>query len=187
MLQEYLPEYADPNITNDERAQRLVAVSKVVSFWNSRVPPPSFSLGFNLETFLTLEERAGRLGVLSNLTYSPVEGDSEDLRLGNLERFVAKGSNGNVRTLQEVPAAIDWHAEGATTQVKNQGICGCCWAVSTAAAIESAMYISDSSRSDDKKVFDGHNLSYQQMISCDEDNSGCDGGNIVSTVTFGWD
>lgn len=244
LLEEYLPEFADLNATTDLRSKRLVAVSKIISSWNSYVPPPSFSLGFNQETFLTLEERAKRLGIMANLRYSPVTVDGDlnlsdkemsKLRLGNLERFVVKGISTNndivdedidpsdddylkneiettteetttssslaqgsarkivrrrgtktapvqKRTLEEIlPPAIDWHDRGVMTEVKNQGLCGCCWAVSTAAAIESAMYISDQSFSELGKAFKGRSLSFQQMISCDEENYGCDGGNIVSS------
>jgi hypothetical protein len=82
------------------------------------------------------------------------------------------------RRMQDTPPAIDWHASGFTTIVKNQGYCGCCWAVSTAAAIESALMITNETNKFDAMT--SNSLSFQQMISCDESNLGCDGGNIVS-------
>lgn len=47
------------------------------------------------------------------------------------------------------------------------------WAVSTVAAVEAAAYLSNSSGF-------SQSLSFQQLISCDTENLGCDGGNIVS-------
>lgn len=138
--------------------------------YNSQIPRPAFNLGLNNETFLTLEERKGRLGVLSNITYS---NDGADGKVMN--RFE---STRRRRRLQE--AAVDWHEAGATTRVKNQGICGCCWAVSTVAAIESAIYITNN----DNAL---QSLSFQQMISCDDDNYGCSGGNLLYAMRYTWE
>ncbi|KAL7472688.1 hypothetical protein ACHAXS_013059 [Conticribra weissflogii] len=222
LLEEFLPEYANPDVTTEVRAQRLETVSRVISFWNSRVPPPSFSLGLTKETFLTSQERRKRLGILPSISYTTVDGivgvDNEPR--GNLERFqptgstsfsvagvstVGEGAGENVdddfvqvesvevdtegsgtkirrRYLQNVPTSVDWVAAGATTAVKNQGLCGCCWAVSTAAAVESALLISEQKSGESK--LSGDSLSFQQMISCDEDNNGCNGGNIVSSFVL---
>ena len=205
LLEQYLPEYVDTTVTTQVRVQRLVALAKIISFWNSQVPPPKFKLGLNKETFLTAEERKGRLGILGNLTYaSNSNGGGEGKR--TLERFVVQGINdeetleekeskvdGNAntamrrrewrRTLQDIPLSIDWHARGYTTRIKNQGACGCCWAVSTVAAIESAMLITNMTTRNESGS--ANSLSFQQMISCDEENKGCDGGNIVSALYFG--
>jgi hypothetical protein len=86
------------------------------------------------------------------------------------------------RRMQDTPPAIDWHSSGYTTTVKNQGYCGCCWAVSTTAAIESALMITNKMNKFDAMT--SNSLSFQQMISCDESNLGCDGGNIVSVSCF---
>ena len=64
-------------------------------------------------------------------------------------------------------------------------ISGCCWAVSTAAAVESALMITGQTPRYDK--LDGNSLSFQQMVSCDTKNqNGCGGGNIMYAAKYAW-
>lgn len=39
------------------------------------------------------------------------------------------------------PTSVDWRAAGAVSNIKYQGLCGCCWAFSTAAMTESFIKI----------------------------------------------
>lgn len=208
LLEEYLPDYIDESVSIEERTERFVVVAKIVSFWNSFVPPPVFSLGITKETFLTKEERKGRLGILANRTYVPDYSlkEGEDGR-GELGRFETDGGgwygtaaaaagqevfdeiDPENRSLKQqkrrLQTTVDWHADGYTTRVKEQGLCGCCWAVSTAAAIESALLITNQTKVSND--LDRESLSFQQMISCDDRNSGCGGGNILYATKYAWE
>lgn len=201
--------------TTDERASRLEAVAKIISFWNSQVPPPEFELGLTDETFLTVEERKGRLGIDSS---SMVNEDSilSTGSRGKFERFefdfveeendgdgdnvseegsmTTTGDNGDARLrkkkrirrmLQDTPSSIDWAEQGYTTNIKNQGLCGCCWAVSVAGAVESALMITNQTSRYDSE--DKNSLSVQQMISCDKQELGCQGGNILMATRYVWE
>jgi len=73
----------------------------------------------------------------------------------------------NNRNLQGAPASFDWRDQGVVSSVKEQGECGCCWAFSAAANIESQYAIKYG------RILD---LSEQQLLDCDSSNDGCDGG-----------
>ncbi|KAL4490236.1 hypothetical protein ABPG72_004275 [Tetrahymena utriculariae] len=76
-----------------------------------------------------------------------------------IENLQAIQDNGDI--------VIDWVAKGAVTPVKNQGACGGCWSFATTGGVEGANFIY-------KNVLP--NLSEQQLIDCDTQNSGCGGG-----------
>jgi len=75
------------------------------------------------------------------------------------------------------PASIDWVAKGAVTSVKNQGLCHCCYSISTVGAIEGIVAIQSN-------FTFLESLSFQEIISCDTTNKGCGGGNIYSAMDW---
>ena len=68
----------------------------------------------------------------------------------------------------ELPEEIDWYKLGKVTRPYNQEYCGSCWAFSAVAAMESLEAIQGSGEL--------RELSVQQLVDCDEDNSACTGG-----------
>jgi len=73
------------------------------------------------------------------------------------------------------PQSVDWSAKGATSPVKDQGQCGSCWAFSTTEGIESSVYMATGKMPV---------LSTQQIISCDKEDGGCDGGDLPSALDY---
>ncbi|CAG9566500.1 unnamed protein product [Danaus chrysippus] len=65
------------------------------------------------------------------------------------------------------PAAFDWRDRGVVSRVKDQGQCGSCWAFSTIGNVESVNAIKHGNLVE---------LSEQQLVDCDSDNQGCQGG-----------
>lgn len=76
-------------------------------------------------------------------------------------RLVPTFSNG------EAPESWDWREKGVVSQVKNQGMCGSCWAFSAVGNIESQYAIKKNS----SVIF-----SEQQLVDCDKVDQGCNGG-----------
>uniref|UniRef100_A0A0D9V0I1 Peptidase C1A papain C-terminal domain-containing protein n=1 Tax=Leersia perrieri TaxID=77586 RepID=A0A0D9V0I1_9ORYZ len=66
-----------------------------------------------------------------------------------------------------VPCCIDWRFRGAVTGVKDQGACGSCWAFAAVAAIEGLTKIKTGTMTP---------LSEQELLDCDTNSNGCDGG-----------
>jgi C1A family cysteine protease len=64
------------------------------------------------------------------------------------------------------PATQDWTTQGRVTGVKDQGQCGSCWSFSATGGLEGAWSASNSLVS----------LSEQQLVSCDTNDFGCNGG-----------
>jgi C1A family cysteine protease len=64
-------------------------------------------------------------------------------------------------------SSVDWRTKGAVNAVKNQGMCGSCWAFSATSAVESHHFIQTG------KLLD---LSEQQIVDCDTSSYGCNGG-----------
>merc|ERR1712001_628901 len=65
------------------------------------------------------------------------------------------------------PDAVDWRDKGAVQHVKDQGACGSCWAFGTVGALEGQQFLVNGNLPD---------CSEQQLVDCDKQSSGCNGG-----------
>jgi len=114
----------------------------------------TYKLGLNQFSHLTFEEftQAVSLGAT---------------RPPNLRRSSSGPLHEEPKDPSAVPASIDWVSAGAVTGVKDQGSCGSCWSFSTTGSLEGAYYL---------KYKTLKSFSEQQLVSCDENDHGCNGG-----------
>uniref|UniRef100_A0A7N4PTM5 Cathepsin O n=1 Tax=Sarcophilus harrisii TaxID=9305 RepID=A0A7N4PTM5_SARHA len=78
-------------------------------------------------------------------------------------------------THMPLPIRFDWRDKNVVTKVRNQQMCGGCWAFSVVGGIESAYAIKGESLED---------LSVQQVIDCSYNNFGCSGGSTVNALNW---
>jgi len=74
-----------------------------------------------------------------------------------------------------VPSSLDWVAKGCVNPIQNQGVCGSCWAFSTAANLEGAGCVSNG-----RLV----KVSEQNILDCDSSCYSCLGGLPSRALTW---
>merc|ERR1712012_1394705 len=100
------------------------------------------------------------------------------------EEFVAKHASGHLQTLthvnssnslprrdiklEDLPSEVDWRQQGVITSVRDQGMCGSCWAFASASAMASYAKINDMDH-------DLLELSAQHIVSCAPNPLKCGG------------
>jgi len=75
---------------------------------------------------------------------------------GKYSTFATKKNSFNLK-LGELPASVDWRSQGVVSAVKDQGMCGSCWAFASTETVESHAAIASGTLLQ---------LSTQQMAAC---------------------
>ncbi|KAJ8962405.1 hypothetical protein NQ318_018389 [Aromia moschata] len=129
------------------------------------------------------EQYAGGL-----VTFSMKINQYSDMTIEEISRTLTgyKGSHESSSDLQEIPfvpdrslvlpSEVDWREDGAVTPVKNQKMCGSCWAFSAVGALEGQYFL---------KTGNLVSMSEQNIVDCSKvHNKGCVGGDIIPAFAY---
>lgn len=158
--------------TEDETKMRLgiwKTNNAFIEAHNSQQPPPSYSMGHNHFSDLTPDEyqEINKLGSYSPGLMTPSRSRSND--------SITTATLRKNRRMVDLPESVDWVEKGAIVPVKNQGMCGSCWAFSAIVAIEGAHYLDTGNLT---------SLSEQELVDCDKLDMGCGGGLMDNAFLF---
>eukprot|EP01132_Coremiostelium_polycephalum_P008484 gene8484-10428_t len=94
------------------------------------------------------------------------------------EDYPGAGFHIPMASIQDLPESVDWREKGCVTSIKDQGICGSCWAHGAIAALESQNCIVNGG--------DLVELSEQQLVDCayQQGSQGCFGGSAYGAFQY---
>lgn len=130
----------------------------------------SWSMAHNHLSDMTHAEFIGYYHLESNRNFMQDENDEllPEFNLATISRL--RG-----RRTQNIPSYVNWVEQDKVTAVKQQGTCGSCWAFSSIAVLESYVAIHTG-----VKI----NMSIQELVDCDDQNMGCEGGKQISALQY---
>ena len=80
--------------------------------------------------------------------------------------------------------SVDWRKHNLVTPVKMQGYsCGSCWAFATAGVLE-GQYLKKKKKRKVNKLAQISSLSSQQLVDCNMNNFGCNGGDFGTAFNY---
>ncbi len=128
-----------------------------------------------LESFSINVDRKHSVGINKFADMTPQEFRRTYLNLNIKLVDVLKAQSEQLTFAEEAPEAHDWRSTGAVGPVKDQGSCGSCWAFSTVGNLEGLNYL---------KTKQFVQYSEQQLVDCDKNDSGCNGGLMENAYDY---
>lgn len=166
-LDEYQPLYLT-TLSDTERASLLLSTIRFIAEYQNQNPPLTFQLGLNKFSADDEQDQKALLGFNPQLVSSSSSSNAATEPPVTFQSLA-------IETDRTLPTSVDWVTKGVVTSVKDQERCGCCWAISVVGAVEGAAALQNDFL---------QSLSFQQFISCDDRNLGCDGGSVAYAMAY---
>ncbi|XP_028277137.1 cathepsin L1-like [Parambassis ranga] len=115
------------------------------------------------------------LNHLADMTAEEINEQLNRLKLEEPVHFT--NSTFKITSDSSLPQSVDWRTKGLVSPVRNQGLCGSCWAFSSLGALEGQMK---------KRTGVLVSLSPQNLVDCStyDGNHGCRGGYISKSYSY---
>jgi len=159
-IRKYNKSYPNPEEYN-RRFENFQASIKRATALNNKSPKAVY--GITKFSDLSPEEFSSTILMKNPIT------PSRNPDVGVLDVKVAK---------EQLPVSFDWRNNGAVTPVKNQEQCGSCWAFSVTENVESMWILAKKATNSTVK------LAPQQIVDCDDEDLGCDGGDPPTAYAY---
>lgn len=129
------------------------------------------------DEFITTKLNGGAKGFIKNRISNSIIKEKDDRRNKQSKYNIIRYVRDTVSNGYNLPKRVDWRESGVVSDIRNQGLCGACWAHSVIATIESMLAIERNSSTIE--------LSVQQMIDCaSHNNHGCNGGDTCNLLEW---
>ncbi|UKK01366.2 cysteine protease precursor TacP [Theileria orientalis] len=174
-FEKFKADYNKVHATDDERKERFLVFRKNYLETLTHKGHETYTKSVNFFSDLTEEEL--------NRLFPKIEVPKEKSPSEHLERVMssrscdpkflkklslAKGFTSPITSLDGITGeSIDWRKANGVTKVKDQGMCGSCWAFASVGSVESLYKIHTD------KLLD---LSEQELVNCESKSHGCQGG-----------
>jgi len=161
--------------TAEETLHRLhvwIKNHELIERHNDQSPEPSYSLDHNQFSDMTWDEfqEYNKLGPYSPGLMSMRKNDDKFVTMDHRSLLEDDDDDDD-----DVPDEWNWIEEGAVPPVKDQSMCGSCWAFSAIGAIEGARFVDTGNLTA---------LSEQELVDCDKLDMGCNGGLMDNAFLF---
>lgn len=163
-----LPSAAEQNIATTEAVNLFLDQGLGIVDDQASESPDDVDAGIRESVERVVNQSAGGKKWVSSLLKHPV---NESVR----------SSSSPITVPEDLPASFDWRDNNGdfTTPVRDQGEeCGSCWAHAAVAVLESYWKIKE--QDPDLQI----GFSEQYLLSCDMDDSGCDGGDFETAMPY---
>lgn len=133
-----------------------------------------------------INEKPGQIDAMFQQVFAEAEKSNPQLSQQEIQKFFDTPDEDEIKLYgkssssetQVIRNPVDWRSN--MTPVRDQGECGSCWAFASAAVMEGNYNVKNKIKSPTSSSW----LSTQQLVDCDTNSAGCDGGWALGALFY---